>query len=143
MTNEQLKIALTANAVTKQTRNHFGFSDPCGKTLEEYNKSAMLCCMTAAQRMNTPGFERVLAAQIFPCFTIGCWNQTKTVYDFDYDFQKMLMDTDAGTGFMHESFNKNDPKNFTRAWFAWQNTLFGELILKLVNEGKVDLLNSL
>ena len=55
---------------------------------------------------------------------------------------KMLMDTDAGTGFMHESFHKNDPKNFTRSWFAWQNTLFGELILKLVNEGKVDLLNS-
>ena len=56
---------------------------------------------------------------------------------------KMLMDTDAGTGFIHESFNKNDPKNFTRAWFAWQNTLFGELILKLVNEGKADLLNSI
>ena len=56
---------------------------------------------------------------------------------------KMLMDTDAGTGFMHESFHKNDPKNFTRSWFAWQNTLFGELILKLVNEGKVDLLNSI
>lgn len=56
---------------------------------------------------------------------------------------KMLMDTHAGTGFMHESFNKNDPKDFTRAWFAWQNTLFGELILKLVNEGKVDLLNSI
>lgn len=89
-----LRIALTANAVTKQTRNHFGFSDPCGKTLEEYNKSSMLCCVTAAQKMNTPGFERVLAAQIFPCFTIGCWNQTKTVYDFDYEFQKMLMDTD-------------------------------------------------
>ncbi|NDV82909.1 glycoside hydrolase family 125 protein [Bacteroides sp. 51] len=56
---------------------------------------------------------------------------------------KMLMDTDADTGFMHESFHKDDPKNFTRAWFAWQNTLFGELILKLVNEGKVDLLNSI
>lgn len=56
---------------------------------------------------------------------------------------KMLMDTDAGTGFMHESFNKNDPKDFTRLWFAWQNTLFGELILKLVDEGKVDLLNSI
>ena len=56
---------------------------------------------------------------------------------------KMLMDTDADTGFMHESFNKNNPKKFTRAWFAWQNTLFGELILKLVNEGKVNLLNSI
>ncbi|MBB4034852.1 hypothetical protein GGR21_000739 [Dysgonomonas hofstadii] len=55
---------------------------------------------------------------------------------------KMLLDTDAGTGFMHESFHKNDPENFTRAWFAWQNTLFGELILKLVNEGKLNLLNS-
>lgn len=56
---------------------------------------------------------------------------------------KMLMDTDAGTGFMHESFHKDNPEKFTRAWFAWQNTLFGELILKLINEGKVDLLNSL
>ena len=35
MTNEQLRIALTANAVTTQTRNHFGFRDPCGKTLHE------------------------------------------------------------------------------------------------------------
>lgn len=56
---------------------------------------------------------------------------------------KMLMNTDAGTDFMHESFHKDDPNNFTRAWFAWQNTLFGELILKLVNEGKTDLLNSI
>ena len=54
-----------------------------------------------------------------------------------------LMTTDAGTGFMHESFNVNDPTDFTRSWFAWQNTLFGELILKLVNEGKADLLNSI
>lgn len=56
---------------------------------------------------------------------------------------KSLMETDADTGFMHESFNVNDPKNFTRDWFAWQNTLFGELILKLVKEGKLDLLNSI
>ena len=56
---------------------------------------------------------------------------------------EMLMSTDAGTGFMHESFNVDDPTNFTRAWFAWQNTLFGELIIKLVNDGRVDLLNSI
>ena len=56
---------------------------------------------------------------------------------------KTVMATDNETGFIHESFHKDDPSNFTRPWFAWQNTLFGELILKLVNEGKVDLLNSI
>ena len=56
---------------------------------------------------------------------------------------EMLMTTDAGTGFMHESFNKDDATNFTRAWFAWQNTLFGELIVKLVDDGKLQLLNSI
>ena len=56
---------------------------------------------------------------------------------------EMLMNTDAGTGFMHESFNKDDANNYTREWFAWQNTLFGELIIKLVNEGKLGLLNSI
>lgn len=54
---------------------------------------------------------------------------------------KTLRNTDAETGFMHESFHKDDPSNFTRKWFAWANTLFGELILKLINEGKEDLLD--
>ena len=58
------------------------------------------------------------------------------------DCIQMLMDTDADTGMIHESFNVNNASDYTRPWFAWQNTLFGELILKLVDEGKVDLLNS-
>jgi hypothetical protein len=41
-----------------------------------------------------------------------------------------LKTTHAGTGFMHESFNKDNPSDFTRKWFAWANTLFGELIIK-------------
>jgi hypothetical protein len=36
----------------------------------------------------------------------------------------------AATGFVHESYNRNDSAHFTRAWFAWANTLFGELIAK-------------
>lgn len=55
----------------------------------------------------------------------------------------MLMHTNANTGFMHESFNKDDATDYTRPWFAWQNTLFGELIVKLIDEGKADLLNSI
>jgi len=45
-----------------------------------------------------------------------------------------LVRTHAGTGFMHESFNKDDPSKFTRAWFAWANTLFGEFVLKVLHE---------
>ena len=54
-----------------------------------------------------------------------------------------LLRTDAGTGFMHESFQKDNADDFTRPWFAWANTLFGELVVKLVNDGKIDLLNNL
>jgi uncharacterized protein len=50
-----------------------------------------------------------------------------------------LQATHAGTGFMHESFNKNNPENFTRKWFAWANTLFGEFVWKVYRE-KPDLL---
>lgn len=42
-----------------------------------------------------------------------------------------LRNTDGDTGFMHESFNVNDHHDFTRKWFAWANTLFGELIIKI------------
>ena len=54
-----------------------------------------------------------------------------------------LMTTDAGTGFMHESFNKDNSEIFTREWFAWQNTLFGELIMKIIDDGRLHVLNSI
>ncbi len=44
---------------------------------------------------------------------------------------RMLRNTTAGTNFMHEAFHKDDPAQYTRPWFAWANTLFGELILKV------------
>ncbi|WP_321438038.1 glycoside hydrolase family 125 protein [uncultured Bacteroides sp.] len=54
---------------------------------------------------------------------------------------KVLRDTDADTGFMHESFYKDNPMKFTRSWFAWVNSTFGELILKLDEENKLQLLS--
>jgi len=57
--------------------------------------------------------------------------------DDDAEIKKclfMLKATHAGSGFMHEAFYKDDATHFTRKWFAWANTLFGELILKLIDE---------
>jgi uncharacterized protein len=42
-----------------------------------------------------------------------------------------LKATHAGTGFMHESFHADDASDYTRPWFAWANTLFGELVVSL------------
>jgi meiotically up-regulated gene 157 (Mug157) protein len=57
--------------------------------------------------------------------------------DHDAEIRECLLTlqrTHAGTGFMHEAFNKDDPQTFTRPWFAWANTIFGELVLKTFNE---------
>ncbi|WP_121355377.1 glycoside hydrolase family 125 protein [Flavisolibacter nicotianae] len=45
-----------------------------------------------------------------------------------------LQATHGDTGFMHESFHKDNPKKFTRKWFAWANTLFGEFLWKVYKE---------
>ncbi len=66
------------------------------------------------------------------------WPMSQTVYALtstdDAEIARalrMLKASAAGFGFMHESYNKDDPKKFTRSWFAWANTLFGELVGKV------------
>lgn len=55
---------------------------------------------------------------------------------------EMIVHSDADTGFIHESVNRDNAKRFSRKWFAWANTLFGELIVRLYDAGRLDLLNS-
>ncbi len=40
----------------------------------------------------------------------------------------MMVNTDADTGFMHEGFHADDPKEFSRPWFTWSNSLFSEFV---------------
>ncbi len=47
---------------------------------------------------------------------------------------KTLRNTHAGTGFMHEAFDQDDPTRYTRKWFAWVNGLLGELVIKVAAE---------
>lgn len=48
-----------------------------------------------------------------------------------------LMNTHAGCECMHESFDPNAPEAFTREWFAWANSMFGELIYSLHESGRL------
>jgi meiotically up-regulated gene 157 (Mug157) protein len=43
---------------------------------------------------------------------------------------ELLIDTDGGTGLMHEGFDVDDPSRFTRPWFSWANAMFCQLILE-------------
>lgn len=47
---------------------------------------------------------------------------------------KMITNSHAGTYLMHESFDKDDDTIFTRPWFAWANSLFAELMIRLIEE---------
>ena len=49
---------------------------------------------------------------------------------------KQLQETDANTGFMHETFHKEIAGKYTRKWFAWANTIFGEFVWKVYNTHK-------
>ncbi|ULO04923.1 glycoside hydrolase family 125 protein [Paenibacillus sp. 19GGS1-52] len=47
----------------------------------------------------------------------------------------LLENTDADTGFMHEGFHADDPSVFTRSWFAWSNSLFSQLVYRMMKDG--------
>jgi meiotically up-regulated gene 157 (Mug157) protein len=82
---------------------------------------------------NGPGGPHVGMGMIWP---LGLIVQGLTSTD-DREIRACLttlQKTHAGTGFMHEAFDKDDPNKFTRAWFAWANTIFGELVLKTFNQ---------
>lgn len=48
-----------------------------------------------------------------------------------------LVSTDAGTGYMHEGIDKDDPDKFTRSWFAWANSLFSYMLIKKADKIKL------
>ncbi|MDZ4769189.1 MAG: glycoside hydrolase family 125 protein [Chloroflexota bacterium] len=44
----------------------------------------------------------------------------------------MIAATTGGTDTLHEGFDPDEPTRYTRPWFAWANSLFGELLIDLV-----------
>ncbi len=76
------------------------------------------------------GSPHTLKDMIWP-MTIIMQALTSTNTEEIRECLRLLKTTHAGTGFIHESFHKDDPATFTRKWFAWANTLFGELIIRV------------
>ena len=40
----------------------------------------------------------------------------------------LILETSNNEGLCHEGFNKDEPSEYTRFWFAWANSLFAELV---------------
>jgi hypothetical protein len=109
--------ALPAGDETYQATRHFILSP----------QNPYYCVGKAA---NGPGGPHAGMGMIWP---LGLIVQALTS-DSDDEIRQCLVTlqkTHAHTGFMHESFDKDNPSKFTRSWFAWANTIFGELILKV------------
>jgi len=47
----------------------------------------------------------------------------------------LLVATDGGTGDMHESFDVDDPTQYSRPWFSWADAMFCELALATAADG--------
>lgn len=50
---------------------------------------------------------------------------------------RMIADTDAGTGHVHESIDVDDPTLFSRPWFSWAESMFCELAFAVVDDAAV------
>ena len=55
-------------------------------------------------------------------------------HDRALELLRVLRDTDGGAGYLHESFDPDDPRRYTRPWFAWANSLFSEFLLHYLKE---------
>ena len=80
------------------------------------------------------GSPHTPAGYVWP---IGLCVQGMTTDDVDEQavLVDALMHTHAGCECMHESFDPDAPERFTREWFAWANSMFGELIYRLYEAG--------
>ncbi len=69
------------------------------------------------------------------------WPMSQIVYALTSDAPSeigrmlaLLKAGSAGSGFIHESYQAGNAQRYTRDWFAWANTLFGELVGRVATQ---------
>lgn len=76
------------------------------------------------------GSQHTRKGYIWP-IALAVQGLTSTSLDEKKEILSMLFNTTAGTYHMHESFEANDPTHFTRAWFAWADSMFCLLVQQI------------
>jgi meiotically up-regulated gene 157 (Mug157) protein len=78
----------------------------------------------------SPHMSQAIRTNIWP-MSLAMKGLTSTSVQEKVEIVEQLVQASAGTGWMHESINVNDPKRFTRSWFCWADSLFAELVMSL------------
>jgi uncharacterized protein len=126
-----------ANAPGLLSLEYLGCVTPVGRAIYEHSRAFALSSdnpyFFSGSAADGIGGPHIGLGYIWP-MSITFRAFTSTNNNETLQCLRWLRDTTAGTNFMHESFWKDDPAKYTRPWFAWANTLFGELILKIAAE---------
>lgn len=115
----------------------------CGKDDPRYRNSRAFALSAANPFFYEGKYARGIGSPHTPSgcvWPIALCVQAMTAEDLDetVDCLRMLLRTHAGTGFMHESFDPDRPEVFTRSWFAWANSMFGETLYRLYEAGQLE-----
>lgn len=86
-----------------------------------------LTSTSASERKN---ILKMLVSASQPCCS-------KISYGCDEADRERLCKTYPANNYMHESFEADDPSEYTRGWFAWANALFGEWVDTMVTDGSL------
>lgn len=80
--------------------------------------------------IGSPHMKKTIPKNVWP---MGILTQGLTSSDLEEKLRmvNMALKTTGGTGWMHESFDVNNPRKFTRKWFCWADALFAELVLSM------------
>ena len=76
------------------------------------------------------GSQHTCKGYIWP-IALAVQGLTATSLDEKKEILSMLFKTTADTYHMHESFDANDPAHFTRAWFAWADSMLCLLVQQI------------
>lgn len=115
------------------------YLDYCEKTEERYRNTRKFIlsqdnpCYFEGKVLKGMGSEHTKKGNVWH---IGITMQALTSDDKNEIMEclRMLVSSHAGTNYMHESVNADDPGDYTRSWFAWANSLFAELLIRLKEE---------